>query len=186
MKVSTWSAALWSIAATATVWGASIQPARADEVCRPCPFNCGQLGIDRDDCSNRDRRYGQCCVDLDNEGFAQLRDRERGRDRYDHRGRDDRDRDRWSHWDNRPRDRHDHGNHYGWNHDRGQYSNTNWNRWNDGSRPGESHGDRPGEIQGDCPNGFHWNDRNCTGDERKRGCMDMRSPSNRICVGWRR
>lgn len=61
------------------------------------------------------------------------------------------------------------------------YSNYYNSRRND---PG-AYDDRYGYNPGDCPRGFHVNERNCTHDERRRGCMDLRSPSGRICVGWR-
>lgn len=166
-----------SLALVASFSGTAV----ADEVCRPCPFNCQQLGIRHDDCSNRGSRYGQCCVDLDNDGFRKLRDF----DRYGPRGRFDdvRWRDRWGDrdrnddWRHRDRYRHDRGRDWWWSRDNDYDRRDRW---------GRSHGDKPGEIQGDCPDGYHYNDRKCTDDERRRGCSDLRSPSGRLCVGWRR
>ena len=123
------------LAAVACLIGA--ESAAADEVCRPCPFSCQQIGIDDRDCSNRDQRGNRCCVDLDNRGKDQLRELERNHRRDPRR------------------------------HDAGAYD------------------DRTGFNPGDCPAGFHVNERNCNDDERRRGCMDKRSPSGQICVGWR-
>ena len=165
----------------------TVQSAAADITCRPCPFNCRQLGIDERHCSYRDRRYNQCCVDLDDDGKEMLRDYDRsaygGRpynDRYDDR-RDDRYDDRR---DDRYDDRYDDRHH----HPRPDYSD-----WRHGNRPPYdprrqdpgAYDDRAGYNPGDCPPGFHVNDRKCTDDERRRGCMDQHSPSGQTCVGWR-
>lgn len=52
-------------------------PASADEVCRPCPFDCEGIGAGRKDCKNLSAYRGQCCVDLDDRGKDQLEDRDR-------------------------------------------------------------------------------------------------------------
>ncbi len=81
------------------------------------------------------------------------------------------DDNRGSYWDGRRPDYRD------WRHNQ---SYLGWRR-ND---PG-SYDDRYGFRPGDCPPGFHVNERNCTNDERRHGCMDQRSRSGQICVGWR-
>ena len=50
-----------------------VPSARADEMCRPCPFDCRGIGAASKDCSDRGMRNGQCCVDLDGRGMDQLR-----------------------------------------------------------------------------------------------------------------
>lgn len=145
--------------------------ARADEVCRPCPFNCEYAGIPSRDCSDRGRRGNLCCVDLDRRGQDALRDREQGGGW----GNGD-----WR-WGNRPRD-----------YDRPNWDNRNWggghNDWSYNNRrndPG-AYDDRYGYQPGDCPPGFHVNERPCTWEERNRGCRDLRSRSGLTCVGWGR
>ncbi len=53
---------------------ASVQ---ADEVCRPCPFDCNGIGANSKHCSTRSSRTNECCVDLDHEGMDQLRNKDR-------------------------------------------------------------------------------------------------------------
>ncbi len=125
--------------------------ARADEVCRPCPFDCAGIGGRDEDCGDRPRRYGQCCVDLDNRGMDQLR-------------------------------RKDQENQYNREHHR--CGGGGYNHYNDRRDDPSAYDDRNGYQPGDCPPGFHVNDRNCTREEHLRGCRDLRSPSNKICVGW--
>lgn len=136
------------LAALACLIGTEV--AMADEVCRECPFSCQQIGIDERDCSNRDQRGGRCCVDLDNRGKDQLREREQ--------------------YGAGPRHRLGNGDHP-----------RRDPRRNDAG----AYDDRAGFNPGDCPAGFHVNERNCNDEERRRGCMDKRSPSGQICVGWR-
>lgn len=50
--------------------------ARADVICRPCPFDCGGIGAGSNHCSSRGFQNGQCCVDLDHKGQDILRDRD--------------------------------------------------------------------------------------------------------------
>lgn len=158
------------------------QSAVADEVCRPCPFDCSMIGIDQRHCSYRDRRYGACCVDLDNDGkeLLQSYDRHYGRrpDWDDHRSdhRDDRYDDRRDDWrDGRPDYR---------DHDDSRHGNYGYQPPPRRRDPG-AYDDRNGYQPGDCPVGFHVNERNCNDEERRKGCMDKRSPSGQICVGWR-
>lgn len=183
--------------------------ARADEVCRPCPFNCYYIGIDRKDCSDRGQRRGMCCVDLDNRGQDRLREIEE--QRFGSGGPMN------SNWGNNNWGNHNHnwgGNHWGnnsnwnsgnwnngnWNnngnHGNGNWNNGNWNNnwgnnggsqgWNNPNRrndPG-AYDDRNGYQPGDCPPGYHVNERPCTPEERGRGCNDLRSRSGQTCVGW--
>lgn len=138
----------------------------AEELCRACPFDCRGIGAGPKHCRDNGFHYGQCCVDLDKKGRKQLSEKD---------------------YENSQRaSYHQEHYHYGPERDgynRGQYG---WGQNDWGNGYGRSHGDRPGEIQGDCPNGYHWNDRNCNDNERRNGCSDLRSPSGRICVGWRR
>ncbi|MFN8392798.1 MAG: hypothetical protein U0136_21070 [Bdellovibrionota bacterium] len=50
--------------------------ARADQECRPCPFDCAGIGARSKDCRDLPSRRGQCCVDLDDRGFDQLNRRD--------------------------------------------------------------------------------------------------------------
>ena len=141
-------ASLFSVFSAALLAGAATT-VRADELCRPCPFDCAGIGLKSKDCSYRQSRVpGECCVDLNGRGMDRLREVDQINQRN------------------------------------AQYGNQYGNPY--GNQYGGSHGDRPGEVQGDCPPGYHINDRNCTDDERRRGCSDLRSPSNQRCVGWKR
>ena len=168
----------------------------ADEVCRPCPFSCRLIQISERDCSDRNSNRGLCCVDLDDRGQEQLRrqsDAHYGRNRhYDdddfwnsnndsHHHRND----NWgsSNWDRRGEDWRD------WDREnrawRDRWEREQAERYEDRRRrdPG-SYDDRYGYQPGDCPLGYHVNDRECTFDERQRGCSDLRSRSGQVCVGW--
>ena len=58
----------------------------ADEVCRPCPFDCEGIGAGRKDCKNLSSHRGQCCVDLDDRGKDKLEDKDY-ENTYGHRSR---------------------------------------------------------------------------------------------------
>ena len=51
----------------------NVAPSFADEICRPCPFDCSGIGLSSNHCGQRAQRFDQCCVDLDGEGQNQLR-----------------------------------------------------------------------------------------------------------------
>lgn len=146
----------------------------ADQFCRPCPFNCEMINIGIDHCSYRPGYGNNCCVDLDNKGQDRFRDWER--------------RGGWGQY-NRPNYQAPYSG-GGWNSGdrRDRYRYDRYDRYdrNDGGRrrdPG-AYDDRYGYQPGACPTGYHVNERGCNPEERRRGCRDLRSPHNEICVGW--
>jgi hypothetical protein len=64
-------------AALAVIIG-SAQPVAATPNCRPCPYDCSDLGLGHKDCSELERgARGVCCVDLSSKGVAIAKEQER-------------------------------------------------------------------------------------------------------------
>lgn len=71
---------LFVSALLAAAIGLSSSTASADPFCRPCPYNCGTLGLGGKQCSDLPSSGGICCVDLNKKGkeIAEARERAGG------------------------------------------------------------------------------------------------------------
>jgi hypothetical protein len=56
--------------------------ASADVHCRPCPYSCYDLGLNRKECSEVSESRGVCCVDLTKKGMQVALERERVENQY--------------------------------------------------------------------------------------------------------
>jgi hypothetical protein len=148
--------------AAAVISVVSFSSAYAGPYCRPCPFSCYELGLDRGDCTFLSDSRGVCCVDLSKKGHELVREQDRvangGRPGYG----------------DRPYDDYGRPPSYG-----GNNSQLGGRPYPQDNRPPPP---PPAAVREECPPGFRPSEQKCSPDERRRGCKDIRLPGGLGCV----